>query len=149
MYPLGLAIPLRPQLAPQLLKRSQRLAMHLAQEFEQLWDSGDTPPDVLGFLQQQKSVDSGQWLAVLLSDQKRRWLTDGPLRVEDYLAGLPDLPEDVDWKLQLAVGEFEARRDTERPLSQDEISSRFADIGDTLREKLFQTLSGNDEEQRF
>ena len=123
--------------------------MHLAQEFEQLWDSGDAPPDVLGFLQQQTTVDSDQWLAVLLSDQKRRWLTDGPLRVEDYLVGLPDLPEDVDWKLQLAIGEFEARRDTERPLSQDEISSRFADIGDTLREKLFQTVSGNDEEQRF
>ena len=111
--------------------------MHLAQEFEQLWDSADAPPDVLGFLQQQTTVDSDQWLAVLLSDQKRRWLTDNPLQVEDYLAGLPDLPEDVDWKLQLAIGEFEARRDTERPLSQDEISSRFADIGDTLRENLF------------
>ena len=68
------------------------MAMHLAQEFEQLWDSADAPPDVLGFLQQQKSVDSDQWLAVLLSDQRRRWLMDGPLRVEDYLAGRPAGP---------------------------------------------------------
>ncbi|MEO2024973.1 MAG: protein kinase [Fuerstiella sp.] len=42
----------------------------------------------------------------------------------------------MDWKLQLAIGEFEARRDAEQPLSQDEISSRFADIGDTLRERI-------------
>ncbi|MEO2013901.1 MAG: serine/threonine-protein kinase, partial [Fuerstiella sp.] len=101
-----------------------------------LWDSADAPPDVLGFLQQQTTVDSDQWLAVLLSDQKRRWLTENPLQVEDYLVGLPDLPEDVDWKLQLAIGEFEARRDTGQPLSQDEISSRFADISDTLRDWL-------------
>ena len=123
--------------------------MHLAHEFEKLWDSADALPDVVGFLQQQTTVDSGQWLAVLLSDQRRRWLTDGPLRVEDYLASLPDLPEDVDWTLQLAIGEFEARRNTERPLSQNEISSRFPEIGDTLRDKMFQTDSGSDEDRRL
>ena len=123
--------------------------MHLVEEFDQLWDSADAPPDLPSFLQQQTTVDSEQWLAVLLSDQKRRWLTSSPLRVEDYLASLPDLPGGVDWKLQLAVGEFEARRDTERPLSQDEISSRFPEIGDTLRDKLFQADSGSDEDRRL
>ncbi len=125
------------------------MANYLVQEFEQLWNSADAPPDVWGFLQQQTTVDSDQWLAVLLSDQRRRWLTDSPLKVEDYLAGLPDLPEGVDWKLQLAIGELEARHDTERPLSQNEISSCFPEIGDTLRDKLSQADSGNDEDQRL
>ena len=42
----------------------------------------------------------------------------------------------MDWKLQLAIGEFEARRETERPLRIEEISSRFPDLTDTLRERL-------------
>ena len=125
------------------------MAMHLVQEFEQLWDSTDAPPDVLGFLQQQKTIESDQWLAVLLSDQQRRWVTDNPLQVEDYLSGLPDLPADVDWKLQLAVGEFEARRDTGRPLSLHEICSRFPEIRDTLRDKLPQADSDSDEDHRL
>lgn len=110
--------------------------MNLVQDFERLWDSADAPPDVLAFLLQQTTVDSDQWLAVLLSDQRRRWLTENPLQVEDYLAGLPGLPTNVDWKPQLAIGEFEARRDTDRPLSQHEICSRFPELSDTLRQRL-------------
>jgi len=96
--------------------------MPLVQQFEQLWDSAAVPPDVFSFLKQQP-VDSQQWLAVLLADQQRRWATHSPWKVEDYLLGLPDLPGNVDWKQELAIGEFEARRDTDRPLSAQEISS--------------------------
>jgi serine/threonine protein kinase/formylglycine-generating enzyme required for sulfatase activity len=110
--------------------------MPLVLEFEQLWDAATLPPDVFAFLKQQQPADSQQWLAILLADQQRRWKTDRPWMVEDYLTGLPDLPGNVDWKLQLAIGEFEARHDTQRPLSTDEIRSRFPDLGDTLHERL-------------
>ena len=79
--------------------------MQLVQQFEQLWSSATVPPDVFSFLRQQNTADSDGWLAVLLADQHRRWLTARPLTVEDYLAGLPNLPGNVDWKLQLAIGE--------------------------------------------
>lgn len=117
--------------------------MPLVQQFEQLWNSASSPPDVFSFLKQWRSVDSDQWLKVLLADQQRRWATDIPLKVEDYLAGLPDLPGNVDWKLQLAVGEFEARHDTDRPLGEQEISSRFPDLSDTLRDRLQKLSSGD------
>ncbi len=110
--------------------------MPLVQKYEQLWNSATSPPDVCGFLKQQKTKDSDQWLGVLLLDQRHRWLTDAPLQVEDYLAALPGLPAGVDWKLQLAIGEFQARRDTNRPLSVHDISSRFPDLSDTLRDRL-------------
>ena len=113
--------------------------MPLATLFEQLWNavnSSNPAPSVFEFLRQHGSTDSDQILAVLLFDQQRRWLTDHPLQVEDYLASLPDLPGTIDWKLQLAIGEFEARRKTSRPLSIHEISSRFPDLSDTLRDRL-------------
>lgn len=110
--------------------------MSLVQQLKQLWNSASTPPDVFDFLKRQQSPDSDQWLEVLLTDQQRRWVTDVPLTVEDYVAGVPNLPGNVDWKLQLAIGEFEARRETKQPLSIDEISSRFPDLSDTLRDRL-------------
>jgi len=105
-------------------------------QFKHLWDSSSSPPDVFAFLGQSGIADSQQILAVLLADQQRRWQTDNPLQVEDYLAGFSDLPADIDWKLQLAIGEFQARRNTDQPLSIEEISTRFPDLSDTLRERL-------------
>ncbi len=118
--------------------------MQLVELYEKLWDSQQSAPDVFIFVQQQANADSEQLLAVLMCDQQRRWLTAEPLQVEDYLAKLPELPTDVDWKLQLAIGEFQARRNTARPLSDNEISSRFSDIGDTLRNRLRKLTSGNE-----
>ena len=102
--------------------------MLLVLQFEQLWNTTSTPPDVFAFLQRHNSADAGQRLAVLLVDQQRRWRTDSPLRIEDYFAGLPDLSGNVDWRRQLAIGEFRARRLTNRPLSIPEIDSRFPDL---------------------
>jgi len=110
--------------------------MAIVQAFEQLWNSDTSQPDVFAFLRQHGVTQSDQLLAIVLADQQRRWLNDKPLQVEDYLAGISVLPHDVDWKLQLAIGEFQARRNTEKPLSHEEISSRFPDLSDTLRERL-------------
>jgi serine/threonine protein kinase len=110
--------------------------MSIVQQFEQLWDSTTTAPDIFAFLSQQKIAHADQWLSILQVDQQRRWKTETPLHVEDYLAGLPALPAGIDWKLQLAIGEFQARKDSRKPLSFEEISSRFPDLTDTLKERL-------------
>ncbi|MEZ6127570.1 MAG: protein kinase [Planctomycetaceae bacterium] len=110
--------------------------MTAEEEFQSLWKNGNEPPDIVAFLTQRQLKDVADWLAVLRTDQDYRWKTSEPLRVEDYLIRLPQLPQGVDWKLQLAIGEFEARRETTRPLSEAEISSRFPELTDTLRERL-------------
>jgi hypothetical protein len=112
--------------------------MPVVKQLEQLWNSASTPPDVFALLKRYPAADSDQYLAVLLADQRQRWRTSMPLQVEDYLAGLPELPGNVDWRLQLAIGEFEARRDASRPLSVHEIKSRFPDLIDALSEPLQQ-----------
>jgi serine/threonine protein kinase/formylglycine-generating enzyme required for sulfatase activity len=110
--------------------------LQIIKQYEQLWESAAGPPNVFAFLQQ-RPQDAEQWLEILLFDQQRRWMTHNPLQVEDYLAGLPPvLTAQVDWQLQLAIGELEARRHTHRPLSSEEISSRFPDLSDTLHDRL-------------
>ncbi len=69
-------------------------------------------------------------------DQQHRWKTDQPLKVEDYLARLPDLAADSDCKVELAVGEFQARQNGNTSPSVEEFLSRFPDISDTLRQEI-------------
>ena len=76
----------------------------LADQYAALWESSDSPPDVFAYLEQQSEASIQEKLAVLLQDQRRRWKTDQPLKVEDYLAQLSGLGSDQDIKLQLAVG---------------------------------------------
>ena len=116
----------------------------VAKQFEALWESSDSPPDVFAFLQQHNGSDASDILAVLLQDQRHRWQTDQPLKVEDYLAHFPDLADDPDCKLNLAVGEFQARQNGETSPDIAEFASRFADISDSLRIKLSALASASD-----
>ncbi len=113
----------------------------LAKQFEALWESSDSPPDVFAFLEQHNGSDSTGILAILLTDQQHRWQTDSPFKVEDYLARIPNLASDPDIKLQLAVGEFQARQNGDTSLNIDEFTSRFSDLGDALRSKLSELVS--------
>lgn len=88
-------------------------------------------------------LNSAEVLEALRFDQVRRWKTIQPLLVEDYLEKLPNLPAGVDWTFELALGEYDARRDSVRPLSAPEISSRFPALSDTLRQRLNER-SGSD-----
>ncbi len=85
----------------------------VAKQFEALWESSKTPPDVFAFVQQHNGLDASDILAILLQDQRHRWQTDQPLKVEDYLAHFADLADDADCKLNLAAGEFQARQNGE------------------------------------
>ena len=80
---------------------------------------------------------------MLLADQKHRWETDAPLKVEEYLQGLPELGSNADAlpdiKLQLAVGEFQARQAAGNDTCIDEYTYRFSDISDELSNRLVGT----------
>ena len=114
----------------------------LAEQFEALWESGNSPPDLFAFLEQHNGLDATDKLAVLLQDQQHRWKSDKPLKVEDYLARLPELTSNPDCKLQLAVGEFQARQNGGTSPNVDGFTSRFSDISEELRSKLSELASG-------
>ncbi len=119
--------------------------MHLAlaNELAALWESNGSPPDVFSFLEQHADSTIQQKLELLLKDQQYRWQTDQPLKVERYLARLPDLAADSILKLQLVVGEFQARRNSDAKPSINEFTSRFSDLGDSLKSKLSELICGD------
>ena len=47
----------------------------LANQYEALYESSDSPPDVFAFLEQHPAASVQDKLAVVLSDQQRRWKT--------------------------------------------------------------------------
>ncbi len=102
--------------------------MSVVQRFEQFWADSADVPDIFLLLPQLGPLDPDQLLAVLLVDQQRRWKTENPLRVEDYLAGLPTLNGKAEWTQKLVIGEFDARRNAGRPVSEQEIHHRFPDL---------------------
>lgn len=114
----------------------------LADQFAALWESSHSPPDVFALLAQHAGTESAQKLAVLLVDQQRCWKTAEPLQVEGYLGRFHDLAGNKEIKLQLAVGEFLARQNGDSSPRLDEFLTRFADLGDTLRDKLSALDSG-------
>jgi eukaryotic-like serine/threonine-protein kinase len=117
------------------------LHVGLAQELAAQWELNGSPPDVFSFLEQHADSGIEQKLALLLKDQQYRWKTDQPILVEDYLARLPDLATDSNLLLELAVGEFQARLNGETKPSIDEFTSRFSDLGDSLKSKLSELIS--------
>ncbi len=107
-----------------------------ATQFEALWESSNSPPDVFEFLDHHNDSDASARLAVVLLDQRRRWQTKEPLRVEDYLGRVPDLASHLEFKLELVLGEFFARKERDPSTSIDEFESRFSDLHDLLRRRL-------------
>lgn len=80
----------------------------LVRQFEKLWESSNSAPDVFEFLEQHDCSGADEILPVLLADQSWRWKTSQPLQVDDYLGRIPSLKNDPEIKLQLAAGETKA-----------------------------------------
>ena len=118
----------------------------LADDYAALWESNDSAPDVFAYLEQHSEASVPEKLAVLIRDQQCRWQTDQPLKVEDYLVRLPELTTDQQVKLELAVGEFRARQDSDTTPGIDEFTSRFPDIADSLRRNLSELASGSNKD---
>ena len=117
-------------------------------EFETRWQSAGARPDVFAFLTARKLSGTDEMLAVLLLDQRYRWQTEMPLKVEDYLARLPDVGLCTEAKLQLVLSEYLLRQSHAQAPSVDEFVARFSDLADTLRSRLpteATVASGNDE----
>ena len=108
----------------------------LLTNFEQLWETGGCPPDVFTFLRNHENPEAAHILEVLLKDQKHRWRSDDPLKVEDYLAELPALSSDDESRLRLIVGEFGIRCEIGQQPSVEEYSARFGDIAARLPQQL-------------
>jgi hypothetical protein len=110
--------------------------MSLADDLDRLWSNSDSPPELEAWVRARRDQsDAAGLLVALRFDQKRRWASTNPWLTEDYLTRLP-LPEGPDWRFELAIGEFEARRDTAQPMSLEDLNSRFPDLSETLKQKL-------------
>lgn len=108
----------------------------LLSQFEQLWESADHPPNVFTFLRDHKNPEAAHILKVLLADQKFRWQSGDPLKVEDYLAELPEVKSDDESRLKLLLGEFGNRSELGQKPSIDEYRSRFAADAEQLEQQL-------------
>ncbi|MEZ6033909.1 MAG: SUMF1/EgtB/PvdO family nonheme iron enzyme [Planctomycetaceae bacterium] len=109
--------------------------MELTQRFQEMWKAPGTPPDVFAFLRLFRDSSPDEILAVLLEDQRRRWRAGNPFSAEDYLA-YADLPEGLEWQLELVVGEFQARHETNQPVRLEELTCRYPEIAETLRDRV-------------
>ncbi len=108
----------------------------LIEQYETLWNSAENAPDVFEFLSQHGDSTKAERLAVLLLDQRKRWVAGKPITVEEYLQRLPELAKEPDCKLELAVGEYQVRQKSAQWPSVQEFLSRFSDIIVPLKYKL-------------
>jgi hypothetical protein len=111
----------------------------LAADLEHLWSSAKVPPDLVTWWSSAVAASPrttpNELLVALRLDQQRRWQTDQPWKVEDYLQRLR-LPTGTDWRQELLSGEIDARRNSPTPLTPEELSSRFPDLSDTFKQQL-------------
>ncbi|MFM7865689.1 MAG: hypothetical protein ACKPHU_15855, partial [Planctomycetaceae bacterium] len=93
-------------------------------DLQRLWSSTAAAPDLVSWWSAAVCSETAgtvdELLSALLLDQQYRWKTTAPWSVEDYLEKLSALPSGMNWRLNLAVGEIEARRNTETPLNDQE-----------------------------
>ena len=119
----------------------------MSDDFQLLWQDNGTPPNVFAFLAKHPDLDVAQRAAVLLQDQHYRWKTDTPLRVEDYLAQVPELSNESPHVWDLVVGEYQARKSRDVAPDISEYISRFPELSDRLRSSL--SALDLDEEDKF
>ncbi len=105
-------------------------------EFESQWKSADTPPEVFAFLAARQLSGTDETLPLLLLDQRYRWQSGMPLKVEDYLARLPDVTLQPAARLRLVLNEYRLRQDSEKAPTIEEFVTRFSDMADILRRQL-------------
>ncbi|MFN9719958.1 MAG: serine/threonine-protein kinase, partial [Planctomycetota bacterium] len=102
--------------------------MSLVLQLQHLWSGSGGSVDLPVLLDSGSVMtDVHELLAALQLDQQYRWQTTAPWLAEDYLNHLTRLPAGIDWRLELVVGEFQSRPETQ-PLTQDQLQKRFPDL---------------------
>ncbi len=114
---------------------STRSVVDLAAQLQELWQQGQRP-DVHQFLAAAGVTEPAAMLAVLLTDQRFRWLTRQPIRAEDYLDRYPKLRQQTECATALVAGEFLLRRALGDEPALDEYLARFPDLAESLRQRL-------------
>ena len=116
------------------------MKMPLTDRLDALWKDSNEPPDVFKFFSQVRTTTWQATVSALLLDQQYRWGTDTPIKVEEYLARIARLTANKtdtrEIKLQLAVGEFQARQRWNEKPNLEEYASRFDEISDQLSSQL-------------
>src|ERR1700722_5829314 len=112
-----------------------------------LWRKAQ-PPDVRQFLDQLGPLNPDQLLAVLRTDQQRRWHHDKPILAETYLAWRPELTVDPEHALELVYNEFLIREQKGEAPTLDEYLGRFPQLTERFRQQieLHQALAGAGED---
>lgn len=107
----------------------------LAAELLAAWEAGQSTPSLDRFFPASGALLPEELVELCLIDQAFRWRTDGPLRVEDYLARYPQIAQDQELLLELAYGEMRARQQLGAPVRPEELEARFPALATRLREQ--------------
>ena len=83
-------------------------------------------------------------LALILADQRSRWLAGSPVDTERYLELLPDLAGDPEARLALVAGELRAREEAGLGSTLAEYVRRFPDLSGPIT-AIFDTIAEHDE----
>ena len=75
-------------------------------------------------------------LTILRIDQRNRFRTGAPYRVEDYLSRLPEIADNPDILTDLLVSEFQIQDLEPNQELISEFTSRFPNISDSFKDKL-------------
>jgi hypothetical protein len=106
-----------------------------ADALERLWDQGQGP-EPTDFVARAGDLSPEDLADVLRVDQRQRWLSDHPVRVESYLARFRSVGEDPDLAVDLIYHEFllrERRGDQPDPADYER---RFPQYAMTLRQQI-------------
>src|SRR5207237_4140507 len=105
-----------------------------AQAFWLLWRQGQRA-DVQQFLARAGPLTPAQVAAVLLVDQRERWLTGERLPAESYLPLYPTLRADLEYAVELIYGEFLLRQERGEGPTAAEYLERFPQYAARLRQQ--------------
>ncbi len=105
------------------------------QELWLLWRQGQRA-DVQQFLERAGQLTPPQVAAVLLVDQRERWLTGERLLAESYLPLYPTLRGDLEYAVELIYGEFLLREELGEGPTAAEYLERFPQYAPRLRQQL-------------
>src|SRR5438309_8544638 len=98
------------------------------------WRQGKRP-DVQQFLAQAGQLTPAQVAAVLLVDQRERWLTGERRPAESYLPLYPTLRKDLEYAVELIYGEFLLREELAEGPTAAEYLERFPQYAARLRQQ--------------
>jgi WD40 repeat protein len=130
-----------------------------ASRFRLLWERGSVP-DVASFLRGLPGLTPTQVLAIVRTDQDRRWRAGQPVPAEDYLGQHPVLAALSGAAVELICAEFVLRRERGEAPTPEEYTGRFPALAVAIRDQLasrpvspedvsaFRTLGGEGGEGR-